>query len=178
VGSGVPEAPGDWKRVTDKVKQLQQEWRDIGPAPRENNDAVWERFQRASDAFFEERRRALGLPDEDPQVNLESKLALIADAEELAKDPGGHQQGAVSALRGQWKRIGPVPRAQSDYVWERFNAACDAAAPRELREARDSGESRAPRGGGSRGGQGPRRTEESEWTDSRPRTGGSLFGKL
>lgn len=172
-GAEVPAAPGDWKRATDRVKQLQQEWRTIGPAPREQNDAVWERFQRASDAFFEERRRALGLPDEDPQANLESKLALIADAEALAKDPGAHQQGAVSALRGQWKRIGPVPRAQSDFVWERFNAACDAAAPREARESR---EGREPRGGGD--SRGPRRNDDAQWNDSRPRPTGSLFGKL
>jgi hypothetical protein len=126
-GHGAPEAPGDWNRATEKVKALQQEWRGIGPVPREDNDAVWNRFQRACDAFFDERRRAFGHPGEDPQHNLEEKLALIADAEELAREPGARHENAVQNLRRRWKRIGPVPRAQSDYVWERFNAACDAA---------------------------------------------------
>jgi hypothetical protein len=129
-GHGAPEAPetpSDWNRATEKVKALQQEWRAIGPVPREDNDAVWNRFQRTCDAFFDERRRALGHPDEDPQRNLEEKLALIANAEELAQESGPHHENAVQNLRRQWKRIGPVPRAQTDYVTERFGAACAAA---------------------------------------------------
>jgi hypothetical protein len=181
-GLPVPEA-GDWKRSTEAVKQLQQQWRTIGPAPREWNDKVWERFQRACDGFFEERRRALGLPDDDPQANLEAKLALIAEAEALANDPGSHQEDAVIGLRGRWKRIGPVPRAQSDYVWERFNAACDAACPREARSRRDSGESRESRGPrsqsqGARGPRGARSSDDAVWTDTRTKPTGSPFGKL
>ncbi|MCD6024245.1 MAG: hypothetical protein K0Q91_1161 [Fibrobacteria bacterium] len=170
-GFGVPEASDDWRKTTDKVKALQQEWRAIGPVPRERNNAVWDRFQRACDAFFEERRRALGLPEEDPQANLESKLALVADAEELAQSPGAHHEDSIARLRGQWKRIGPVPRAQSDYVWDRFNDACNTAVPRELRESRESREPRGPKG--------PRRSEETaEWNDNRPRADKPLFGKL
>jgi hypothetical protein len=170
-GFGVPEASDDWRKTTDKVKALQQEWRAIGPVPRERNNAVWDRFQRACDVFFEERRRALGLPEEDPQANLEAKLALIADAEELAQSPGAQHADSISRLRGQWKRIGPVPRAQSEYVWDRFNEACDTALPRELRESREPREPRGPKG--------PRRSEETaEWNDSRPRADKPLFGKL
>jgi hypothetical protein len=173
-GFGVPEASDDWRKTTDKVKALQQEWRTIGPVPRERNNTVWDRFQRACDVFFEERRRALGLPDEDPQMNLESKLALIADAEDLAQTPGEHHAEAIAGLRGRWKRIGPVPRAQSDYVWDRFNDACDTALPREFRESREARETREPRGP-----KGPRRSEDTtEWTDSRPKTNTPLFGKI
>jgi len=175
-GAGVPQASDDWRRTTDKVKALQQEWRTIGPVPRERNNAVWDRFQRACDVFFEERRRALGLAEEDPQANLEAKLALIADAEELARNPGDRPEETVSRLRAQWKKIGPVPRAQSDYVWDRFNEACDAAAPRELRESRESREPREGRG--PREPRGERREKSTEWIDDRPRTGGTLFGKL
>ena len=164
-GFGVPEASDDWRKTTDKVKALQQEWRTIGAVPRERNNTLWDRFQRACDLFFEERRRALGLPEEDPQANLEAKLALIAEAEELALAPGADQEDAVSKLRANWKRIGPVPRAQSDYVWDRFNEACDTALPRALREPRAPQQSR-------------RSEETSEWSDSRPRADKPLFGKL
>lgn len=118
----------DWKALTEQVKNLQKEWKKVGPVPKEKNEELWDRFHRACDAFFEERRRALGLREEDPQVNLDQKLALIEDAERLATDAGEHQVQAVINLRRQWKRIGPVPRAQSDYVWKRFNAACETAA--------------------------------------------------
>jgi hypothetical protein len=118
----------DWKKGTDQVKALQQEWKRIGHVPREEADRLWARFQRACDAFFEERRRALGLPQEDPQANLDRKLALIEEAEELLRsEAGSHErEDFVGGARRDWKRIGPVPRAQSQYVWDRFNDACDA----------------------------------------------------
>ena len=83
-------------------------------------------FHVACDAFFEERRVALGLRPEDPQANLEHKLALIEEAEALASASPEAAAQKVRVLQRDWRRIGPVPRAQSDYVWRRFNAACDA----------------------------------------------------
>ncbi len=118
----------DWRSLTEEVKNLQKEWKNIGPVPKEKSEILWDRFHQACDRFFEERRRALGLREEDPQANLESKLALIESADQLATQPGEQQVPAIIQLRRQWKSIGPVPRAQSDYVWKRFNTACETAA--------------------------------------------------
>ena len=134
-GNSVPEFLADWNKGTDRVKYFQLEWKKIGPVPREKNELIWDRFQRACDVFFEERRRAQGHPGEDPQHNLEGKLALIASAEELAHTPGSQNENKINELFRQWKRIGPVPRAQSDYVWERFSTACDTAVGRVTERA-------------------------------------------
>ncbi len=117
----------DWNDATARVKAIQQEWKRVGPVPREISDALWERFHAACDGFFEERRVALGLRPEDPQANLEKKLDLIADAEGLAQNPGPESARHVVQLQREWRQIGPVPRAQSDYVWQRFTEACNAA---------------------------------------------------
>ena len=135
-----PGAP-NWQDTIDKVKALQREWKSIGPVPKDMSDVIWERFHQACDAVFEERRQALGMPAEDPQVNLEKKLEIIAEAESLSGRSGEAVLQKVRVLQRDWRRIGPVPRAQSDYVWQRFNDACnhaleDAAGP----EARGSGE--------------------------------------
>ena len=127
LGASIPVPMEDWDKAMDRVKHFQGEWKKIGPVPRENNDVVWDRFQRACDVFFEERRRAMGLSTDDPQHNLEGKLALISEADELAMNPGPHNLETVRKMFQEWKRIGPVPRAQSDYVWERFSSACDTA---------------------------------------------------
>ncbi len=119
------EGPVDYKERTEKIKALQREWKAIGPVPRDVSDSIWERFHAACDAFFEERRSALGLPAEDPQANLERKLDLIAEAESLAQNPGGDAANRARALQRDWRRIGPVPRAQSDYIWRRFTAALE-----------------------------------------------------
>jgi len=129
-GRGAPTAPesaGDWHRAAGKVKGLQQEWRTIGAAPREDNEAVWQRFRAACDAFFEEQRRALAPAEEDPARNLDEKEALIAEAEELADSPGLANLPVVQDLQRRWKRSGAVPRGQAADVNDRFQKACDAA---------------------------------------------------
>jgi hypothetical protein len=121
------DGPANWNENTEKVKAIQREWKKIGPVPKDKSDALWERFHAACDAFFGERRNALGLPPEDPQINLERKLDLIAEAENLAQNPGEGAARHVQALQRDWRRIGPVPRAQSEYIFKRFTDACDAA---------------------------------------------------
>jgi hypothetical protein len=128
-----PGAP-DWNGNTEKVKSIQKEWKKIGPVPRELSDALWERFHSACDAFFEERRQALGLRPEDPQANLERKLELIEEAEALARNPGQDSSRRAAGLQNEWRRVGAVPRAQSDYVWRRFMDACNQAMGRAPRE--------------------------------------------
>ncbi len=136
----VKDGPMDWNETTEKVKTIQKEWKKIGPVPREVSDSLWERFHAACDAFFEERRVALGLRPEDPQANLEKKLDLIADAESLARNPGPESSRHTANLQREWRRIGAVPRAQSDYVWRRFTDACNAAMGRSAGEGGPEGE--------------------------------------
>ena len=115
----------DWNDNTEKIKALQREWKKIGPVPRELSDSIWERFHTACDAFFEERRIGLGLSPEDPQINLDKKLDIIAEAESLVQNRSSDAISRIRNLQREWKRIGAVPRAQSDYVWQRFTDACD-----------------------------------------------------
>ena len=140
----LPEGPIDWNENTEKVKTIQKEWKKIGPVPREISDSLWERFHTACDGFFEERRLALGLSPEDPQVNLEKKLELIADAESLARNPGAGSARHAANLQREWRRIGAVPRAQSDYVWRRFTDACNQAKGLAAGEGGHEGEGREP----------------------------------
>lgn len=134
----------DWNHATETIKALQREWKKIGPVPRELSDSIWERFHAACDAFFEERRAALGLRPEDPQANLERKLDLIAEAEELARNPGPAATRRLEHLEREWKRIGAVPRAQSDYVWRRFQDAARAASGSEMGTSEDDGAESEP----------------------------------
>jgi hypothetical protein len=41
-----------WDRAIQKVRNIQKEWREIGPVPHEHDDALWKRFRRAADVFF------------------------------------------------------------------------------------------------------------------------------
>jgi hypothetical protein len=74
------------------VKQLQAEWKTIGPAPKEQSDAVWNRFREACDKVYDAGRTkepeplAPLVPAVDPKdwPKFENKLPLAGIAEKLA----------------------------------------------------------------------------------------------
>ena len=46
-----PPTANDWKEQAEKVKALQDEWKAVGPAPKEQADVVWKKFRGACDKF-------------------------------------------------------------------------------------------------------------------------------
>jgi len=48
----------DWKETTDKLIELQQQWKAIGPVARKYSDDLWKMFTAACDTFFEAKRAA------------------------------------------------------------------------------------------------------------------------
>ena len=48
----------DWKETTDKLIELQKQWKAIGPVARKYSDDLWKMFTAACDTFFEAKRAA------------------------------------------------------------------------------------------------------------------------
>jgi hypothetical protein len=48
----------DWKETTDKLVELQKEWKSIGPVARKYSDDLWKAFTTACDTFFDAKREA------------------------------------------------------------------------------------------------------------------------
>ena len=109
-----------------RLKQLQDAWKAVGPAPKEKAQDLWQRFKTASDKVYErivQHRHDLA---GEQKENLKKKQELCARAEELAESTDwGPAADALKRLQAEWKAIGPVPRKQADEVWKRFRAACD-----------------------------------------------------
>jgi hypothetical protein len=117
----------DWVRTADTIKQLQAEWKTIGPVTRGHEKAVWERFRTACDKFFTRRQEDLKERKHEWAENLTRKEALITEAEQLAQSTEWEKAAArIKQLQVEWKKIGPVRKNKSEIVWQRFRAACDA----------------------------------------------------
>lgn len=117
------------KKSLDEAKRLQDQWKQIGPAPRAVNDEIWARFKSALDKVYERKNEFYKGVAEQQQANLNLKLALCESAEEIAnKDyPTAAELKAaneeVDALVQKWRAIGYAPKEQNDEVWKRFRAA-------------------------------------------------------
>jgi hypothetical protein len=116
----------NWKDTADQLKALQADWKQIGPAPKEQADAVWNRFRAACDNFFERRKKHFDEQDAARSENLKKK-ELLCEKVEAMKDAEDHELAIaeVKKLQAEWKTIGPAPKEQADPVWNRFRAACD-----------------------------------------------------
>ena len=116
----------DWDGVTQKIKELQAEWKTIGFAPQKMNTAIFERFRQGCDAFFEKKNAFFRDLKEELGANLAKKKELVEKAESLMESTEWRSTGDILInLQKQWKEIGSVPRKYSDELWKRFTAACD-----------------------------------------------------
>jgi hypothetical protein len=114
----------DWADTAGRIKALQRQWRDIGPVPREENQAVWERFRRACDAFFQRLKAR-----EPEHIQRREDLIARAEAQAAAADAPDADMDAIAreimALQKEWKAADPVPPEMVDALWERFHAPCN-----------------------------------------------------
>ena len=118
----------DWLKTAQRVGELKEQWKAIGPVPHQQQKETWNRFRAACNAFFQRRKEDLAARKQEWARNLERKEALIARLEALAgSDDSAAAAEQVRQAQAEWKTIGPLQRKRSDEVWQRFRAACDAA---------------------------------------------------
>lgn len=116
-----------WDKATEEIKAMQAAWRELGPAPKKVNNSLFARFRAACDNFFEKKSEYYKAVKNEHRENYAKKEALCIKAEELLTkidEPGSGEK--VKALQAEWKTIGPVERRNSDAIWSRFTAACNA----------------------------------------------------
>ena len=117
----------DWEEKSKELVELQKYWRTIGFAPKKENTTVYERFRKACDSFFDQKREFYTKNKEEQTNNLQLKIDLCVQAEALKESTDWKKTTEEFInIQKKWKEIGPVPRKQSDIIWKRFRAACDA----------------------------------------------------
>ncbi|WP_416952817.1 DUF349 domain-containing protein [Nocardioides sp. T5] len=101
----------EWGPTAGRYRDLMREWKAAGPAPREVDDKLWQRFRGAQDTFFGARDAANAALDEEFAANAEVKDAILVEAEALV--PVTDVEAAKKAFRDladRWDAAGKVPR--------------------------------------------------------------------
>lgn len=108
------------------VKKFQEDWRNIGPVPKEANEDIWTRFKAEVDKVYGVIKAESEKNEAVRQENLALKLALIEKSKELAtykttriKDWMAKTKEA-NELMDEWKKIGYVPMAEREKIWDEF----------------------------------------------------------
>ncbi len=115
----------DWNATTNKLIDLQKEWKRTGPVNHKTSDVVWKRFNEACNYFFEKKNAATAGQREEEAANWEKKNGVIADLEKLLAEPVENVQQAVRELQAQWNEIGHVPFRKKEKIYKRYREVCD-----------------------------------------------------
>lgn len=117
----------EWKTATEEFVAMQKEWKTIGTVAKKYSDAVWTRFQKACDAFFEAKKKAGAGTRRAETDNLRAKREIIARLGEITEDtPREEALATLRELQEQWKQIGHVPFRDKDKVYDQFRSKVDA----------------------------------------------------
>lgn len=116
----------EWSTHSKEIVELQNEWKALGMASRKENGKLYERFRKACDTFFANKRQVFNNIKKELEENLQKKITLCERAESLAESSDWKKTtDELIALQKEWKTVGIVPRKASDEVWQRFRKACD-----------------------------------------------------
>lgn len=117
---------GDWNNISKQIEEIQAQWRRIGFATRKDNQKIYDRFRAACDKFYSRKRDFYSQFKDNMNENLEKKLDIIRQAEELKSSTDWKKAtDQFIALQKQWKEVGAVPRKKSEQLWKKFRGICD-----------------------------------------------------
>ena len=144
----------DWKSTSDKLINLQKEWKTIGMVPKKLGDQLWDEFLGTCNKFFEARNAAGAGTRSEEREDLEKKRDVIERLKVAAQEAGDGLQERVQKLVEEYQSIGHVPYKEKDKLYEEYHAVLDklykdlniTVAKRRLSKFKDSLKQVAERG--------------------------------
>ena len=116
--------PEEAGKSYDAFKELQTEWREIGPVPAEAVSEVWKNYQLYVEQFYDMLKLNIQFREYDFRKNLEAKTLLCEQAEKLAEEKDVVKAiNQLQILHQEWKEIGPVAKDLREEIWNRFKEA-------------------------------------------------------
>lgn len=116
----------EWKSTSDKLINLQKEWKTIGMVPKKVGDQLWNEFITACNHFFEARNSANAGTRSSEHQNLSQKRDIIAQLRALLDNAADNVQETVQQLMNQYNQIGHVPFKEKDKLYKEYHDVLDA----------------------------------------------------
>jgi hypothetical protein len=113
------------------LQDLHNLWREIGPAPKEMQNELWERFKEASRKINKRHQEYFINLREEKKKNLEEKKQLIEQINTInelelstAKEWKDKSDEMIN-IQKKWKAIGPIPQKGNQNINKTFKNVCD-----------------------------------------------------
>ncbi len=118
------------RKAFNQLQKLRDAWKAVGPVPRAESDAIWERFKAASKTITENFRKSNDELHEQEKENYKLKLAICDEVEALlAKEMTPKEVENLSKkaqdFTARWRAIGFAPKNVNDEIYKRFRQSLD-----------------------------------------------------
>ena len=115
-----------WQNTIKKVQELRDQFFETGNVPRSKNKEIWNTFKEATRNFNKEKNAFYKSQKKEQFDNLAKKRELIKVAQDN-KDGDDFETltPLMKKIQTDWKKIGHVPRKDSDKIWKEFKAVCN-----------------------------------------------------
>lgn len=113
------------------LQKYHEQWREIGPVPRDKKDELWERFKAATSIINKKHQEYFESRKSEQKKNLDAKIALCEKVEEIANtEIDSHRDWDEKSkelieLQKLWRTIGFAPKKDNNKIYERFRLASD-----------------------------------------------------
>lgn len=112
------------KQATKEQQDLLEEWKKIASAGKDLDDALWNEFQTARQAFYDRKQEAWETMHENFEKAKEVKKDLIQKAKELEESSEWKKTSEkFRTLMTEWREAGFAGKEENDNLWEEFNTS-------------------------------------------------------
>lgn len=116
-----------WNETTNKLIEVQNEWKTIGRTTQKDNDMVWGEFRVACDQFFHKKKEYFNVVHEKQGEVKKVKMELIEKAEALQTDTNWVKTTQeLIRLQETWKKNILINEREEGKLFFRFRKACNA----------------------------------------------------
>ncbi len=116
--------PEEANKSYESFRQLQGEWKEIGPVPADAVTETWKNYQLYVEQFYDMLKQNNEMREYDFRKNLEAKTILCEQAEKLTQEEDVVSAiNKLQALHQEWKEVGPVSKELREEIWNRFKEA-------------------------------------------------------
>lgn len=112
----------EWDKAANELKNLQHQWREIGPVPEKFREKVYKEFKEACDFFFEQKRNQHGKVEHEQVENLKAKEAVCAELEKHISENTA-TPALLKELEVRFNQIGFVPKKDMAAIRKRYHEA-------------------------------------------------------
>lgn len=121
-----PNSHKGWQASMKKVQELRDKFFEIGKVPRTKNKEIWKFFKETTSAYNKQKNKFYKDQKKAQFDNLAKKKELIKIAQENKEsDDFDVVTPLMKKIQADWKKIGHVPRRDSDKIWKEFKEACN-----------------------------------------------------